>query len=201
MPIIIALSGASSSGKTEVLSRLQAELAAQAVNVVVRPSLSRQQMSASTTLDDRKSPQFQLNLLQAAIDADAAVIASGADVILADRTVLDGYLYFKKYGTGSATEYDTYLTKVRQILSTYACVVLLPSVCFREDEIRREFDREFSAEFFNSFISVFPHDVGTELIVMPKIFGIDGLYREVRQRLANYLPLKENQDAYTHDSK
>jgi nicotinamide riboside kinase len=188
-PVVISISGASSSGKTETLKQLRELFTTLGLNVETRPSLSRKHLTTTTSLEQRKSAEFQMLLLNAALEADIAARQTDADVILADRTILDGLLYFEEYSTGSDDDLQTYRQNVYETLSSYTVAVLLDRVVFVDDGgIRKDFDKNFGETFHSRFKQRWSElALDTPLLVMPKIYGLNQLASAVLSAVTDSL--------------
>ena len=185
-PLIFSFSGPSSSGKSDIISHVKKYLEDLNYTVYVRGSLSRANMNAETTLADRRNPDFQLQLLDEAIAADQVALNSGAEIILMDRTILDGYVYFKKYDTASPEQLEAYYVKVCDVLKTYTQAILLQQVVFQSDDVRLEFDKQFAKDFVQEMQYYWPKD-SCPLSIIPQIFGIFPLVSCVLDKINTYL--------------
>lgn len=179
--LLFSISGPSSSGKSEVLQQLQDWIQSLGLTVKIRGSVSRNTFTDQTTLEDRKDPKVQMQMLKEAVELETSLINDNeTQVILADRTILDGYVYFKEYATGSEAEYEYYHDEVTRMLGNYSKSFCLSPVVFKEDSIRKEFDKNFAEKFISDFQSNWPEMLKSQLFCIEPIYGIDNIVDKIK---------------------
>lgn len=185
----ISFSGPSSSGKSEMIQRTKEWFESLGLSVGVRASESRKTFTETTTLEERGSASTQLKLLEDACAAEKELLASANDILLLDRTILDGYVYFKQYQTGTEQQYAEYYNRVVEMLAVYDMSFLFNAVVFKEDGIRKSFDRQFANTFVEQYTTLWP-STANKLISIRPIDGLDETFLEVKNSILTSLEHK-----------
>lgn len=93
-PVRIGVTGAHSTGKTVLLRRIEMELRAQGVTVARTGRLGRCAADIGLPKMDQHTAQSTEWIMAQGIADEIAAFAPGADVVLADRAVIDALAYF-----------------------------------------------------------------------------------------------------------
>lgn len=149
----IAFVGTSRTGKTAIFEHYQQKFNGHSKVAFVEEA-ARRYFRDNTHIVDRFAKEPQGEIQQLALGAEQKAHASGAEIIICDRSVIDAVAYVRANGDREGSE--ELLEKVAFWLPTYHKFLLLdPSgVPYETDEIRKE-DEETRQQFHTAFMELF----------------------------------------------
>jgi len=183
-PEIYSFSGPSSSGKSAVIQMLREHFEKLGKSVETRPSLSRVHVPKEMSLEERSSAQFQLFLLDEALKLESSVLEKKSDIVLLDRTILDGYVYLYEYDTATTEQLEGYYSKVTEVLESYTASFFLNAVIWSDDTLRKEYDRQFATQFKAQFFRFWP-TTSSAVVEVPAIVGIEEIVNFILPTIHN----------------